>query len=117
MRIKARNTVGLAVAALFVVALAGPAGAARTLEGDGLVVAKDLPHHSVTVDDQVFVVDAHTVIEDLNGMRIPLSRVPLRSDPPHSMNQDQPGAVEYQAVRKTQGWVLLKLTLIEAQPQ
>lgn len=114
---KARNAVGLVMAALFVVALAGPAGAARTLEGDGIVVAKDLALSRVTVDDRVFVVDARTVIEDLNGMRIPLDRVPLRSDAPNSMNQSEPGAVAYRAVRTSQGWVLLELTLIEAQPR
>lgn len=117
MMLKARNAVGLVMVVLFAVALAGPAGAARTMNGDGLVVAKDLGQGLVTVDDRVFVVDAGTVIRDLNGLRIPLERVPLRTDPPNSMNQNEPGAVEYRAVQTVQGWVLLELTLLEAQPQ
>ena len=115
---KAINATGLALAVLLALALAGPAVGAQTMNGDGLVVAKDLGRGEVTVDDRVFVVDPRrTVIEDLEGRRIPLAKVPLRSDPPNSMNQLEPGAVEFQAVRSVRGWTLLKLSLIEAQPR
>jgi hypothetical protein len=33
------------------------------------------------------------------------------------MNQYEPGAVEFEAVQTVRGWMLLKLVLIEAQPQ
>jgi hypothetical protein len=118
MRIKASNAVGLALAVVVAAALAAPAGASRTKSGTGLVTAKSVAQGSVTVDDTVFLVDAaRTVIEDLEGHRIPLAKVPLRSDPPNSMNQSEPGAVAFEAVQTVRGWTLMRLTLIEAEPR
>ncbi len=112
---------GLAMASMPSIAEGQPRAARRNTErvstGDGLVVARSVAQGTLTVDDRTFAVDARTRILDLEEKPIPLAKVPLRTDPPFTMNQTEPGAVRYRAVQGRNGWTLVEVRLVEAEPR
>ncbi|MCG8591581.1 MAG: hypothetical protein MJE66_19975 [Proteobacteria bacterium] len=109
MRVAAVATLSLAL----VCGAAGTAGArSNPLEGIGVVFAKNLNRHTVTIGDQVYVVSARTALYGRHGERLSMLAIPVARDADGRLLSMAEATVRYSAVEHQGRLILDQLELI-----
>lgn len=94
-----RRCAGVLVTGLLILTLAGPA-TAETVEGQALVLAKDVVHGTVTLDGQIVLqVQESTRIISADGGRIMLTQLPVARRTGGGYTESEEASVRYQARR------------------